>query len=261
MRIGTDRSRQARHLASLLASAAVAAMVAGCQTASQAPVHTGSIANSAVVVPSDLSSEEALGAVRTWGAAYTRDEKDKAAALNYAAALRAAGETGQGVAVMRKAAIYHPTDREVLAAFGKALAADGKFREALATVQRAQHSDNPDWQLLATEGAILDSMAQHDEARARYRQALVLAPNDPQVLNNLGLSYLLTNELAEAEKALRKAAENPKATLKIRQNLALVLRLRGKDGEANGVPGGSDMPEAIGEAGGQENTWKALAEL
>ena len=103
--------------------------------------------------------------MQTWGAAYARNEKDKVAALNYAAALRAAGQTGQAVAVMRKAAIYHPEDREVLAAFGKALAADGQFQEALATVRRAQRADNPDWQLLATEGGILDSLGKHDEAR------------------------------------------------------------------------------------------------
>ena len=136
------------------------------------------------------------------------------------------GENGQAVAVMRKSAIYHPEDREVLAAYGKALAANGKFQEALETVRRAQRADNPDWQLLSTEGGILDSVGQHEEARTRYRQALVLAPGEPQILNNFGLSYVLTNELEKAEEVLRQAAASPRATLKMRQNLALVLRLR-----------------------------------
>jgi Flp pilus assembly protein TadD len=243
----------------LLVGCAAAAMLAGCQTARQEPVSTGSIGNSAVIIPSDLSAEEAIGAVQQWGAAYTRDEKDKVAALNYAAALRAAGETRQAVAVTRKAAIYHPNDREVLAAFGKALAANGQFAEALATVRRAQRADNPDWQLLATEGGILDSVGEHDEARARYRQALVLAPGEPQILNNLGLSYLLTNELADAETALRQAAENPKATRKIRENLALVLRLRGKEDEAARISGVARKAQAVREDVLQENTWEELA--
>jgi Flp pilus assembly protein TadD len=257
-----DTGRRPRLACNLLAGCAALAILAGCQTASREPAATGSIGNSATLTPSDLSPEEALSAVQKWGAAYTENEKDKVAALNYAAALRAAGETGQAVAVMRKAAIYHPEDREVLAGFGKALAANGQFKEALATVQRAQRADNPDWRLLATEGGILDSLNQHEDARARYRQALVLAPGEPQILNNLGLSYLLTNELAEAEKALRQAAESPKATLKIKENLALVLRLQGKEDEASRISGSpAAVPPVARAAGGEENTWDELAKI
>src|SRR5690349_9465577 len=114
------RTGPAGLLLRLLAGAALTALLAGCQTAStEGPAHTGSIGNSAIISPSDLTPDQAVSAVQTWGAAYGRDEKDKAAALNYAAALRAAGQDGQAVAVMRKAAIYHPEDREVLASYGK----------------------------------------------------------------------------------------------------------------------------------------------
>jgi Flp pilus assembly protein TadD len=260
-----SRPRQARILSHLLASSALMVILAGCETASQAPAHTGSIGNSAIVTPSDLTPEEAIGAVQIWGAAYTRDEKDRVAALNYAAALRAAGETGQAVAVVRKAAIYHPEDREVLAAYGKALAADGKFEEALATVRRAQRADNPDWRLLSTEGGILDSLGRNEEARALYRQALVLAPSEPQILNNVGLSFVLTNELEEAERVLREAVASPKATRKIRQNLALVLRLRGKNAEADQFVGAAGPAAAVpppvqGAAEPEKNSWKDLAQ-
>jgi Flp pilus assembly protein TadD len=250
-------SENRRRLAGLLAGSALALLLAGCQTArNEAPATTGSIGNSTIISASDLSAEEALGAVQHWGAAYSRDEKDKVAALNYAAALRAAGETGQAVAVMRKAAIYHSEDREVLAAFGKALAANGRFKEALATIRRAQRADNPDWQLLSTEGGILDSLGQHEDARRLYQQALVLAPGEPQVLNNLGLSYVLTNELDQAELILREAAASPKATRKIRENLALVLKLKGEQ-ETGMLPG---PDEAVQQgAVSEENIWDELA--
>ncbi len=241
-----------------LACSFLCLVLAGCQTASTGPERTGSIGSSATVTASDLSPEAAIGAVQIWGAAYGRNEKDREAALNYAAALRAAGQTGQGVAVMRKAAIYHAADREVLAAFGKALAADGKFKEALATVRRAQRADNPDWQLLATEGGIRDSLGQHDDARAIYQQALVLAPGEPQILNNLGLSYALTDELDKAEEVLRRAAADPRASLKTRQNLALVLRLKGKHQEAAQISGAEQLPAQ--DSGAQENTWAELAQ-
>lgn len=262
MGIGTRRIRRRNYVRRLLAGSILAVTLAGCQTTTpQDPGYTGSISSSAALTPSDMTPEQALGAVQHWGAAYGRNEKDKMAALNYAAALRAAGETGQAVSVMRKAAIYHADDREVLAAFGKALAADGKFQEALATVRRAQRTDNPDWQLLGAEGGILDSLGGHDDARALYRQALVLAPGEPQILNNLGLSYVLTNELEKAEEVLRQAAADPRATLKVRQNLALVLSLRGKGGEIGQVPGDAAAgADPVQGAVTQENTWAELAE-
>src|SRR5690606_18302685 len=154
--------------------------------------------------------------------------------------------------------IYHPRDREVAAEYGKALAADGRFKEALATVRRAQRPDNPDWSLLATEGGILDSLGQHEEARSIYQQALVLAPGEPQVLNNLGLSYVLTDELDKAEKVLREAAASPRETPKTRENLALVLRLRGKGAEAAQVSRAQAPAPAAADTV-QENTWAELA--
>ena len=243
------------------------ALLAACQStgSSREPMQTASIRSVPTLSASDLSQDQALRAVQGWGAAYSRNEKDKAAALNYAAALRAAGQTKQAVAVLRKAAIYHPKDRQVLAAYGKALAADGQFEEALVTVQRAQHRDNPNWQLLAAEGGILDSLGKNEEARSIYRQALVLAPGEPQVLNNLGLSYLLTGDLDEAEKTLRQAAANPGASIRVRQNLALVLGLKGDFQEAEAVAT-RDLPADQAKANmaylkamlDQQNTWKDL---
>ena len=246
----------------LAAASLLSLTLAACLTTqNQSPAHTGSISSGVVLTGSDLSPEQALAAVQKWGAEYGRNEKNKLAALNYAAALRAAGETAQGVAVMRKAAIYHPTDREVLAGFGKALAADGKFEEGLAAIRRAQRTDNPDWQLLAAEGAILDSLGHHPDARNLYRQALVLAPGEPQVLNNLGLSYVLTSELDEAEKVLQQAAASPKATYKTRQNLNLVLSLKAKGGGAKvSARSAPDLSAAAPEPTVEVNTWEELAQ-
>jgi len=51
-------------------------------------------------------------------------------------------------------------------------------------------------------------------------------------MSNLGLSYALSKQLPQAEETLRDAANNPKADMRVRQNLALVLALEGKFGEA-----------------------------
>lgn len=238
----SSRKGRAAALRNLAAGSLFALALAGCQSTG---THGSGASNiGGALAPSDLSQDQAVGAVQKWGAAYSRNEKDKLAAINYAAALRAAGETSQAVSVMRKSAIYHPTDRDVLAGFGKALAADGQFPEALQTIRRAQRRDNPDWQLLSAEGGILDSIGEHDQARALYRQALVLAPGEPQVLNNLGMSYVLTGELDKAEETLKQAAAHPSATLRVRQNLELVQGLRSKGGGSGKVAARATAPEA-----------------
>ncbi len=52
------------------------------------------------------------------------------------------------------------------------------------------------------------------------------------MLSNLGLSYALGKDLKNAETTLRRAAALPGADPRVRQNLALVVGLQGRFGEA-----------------------------
>jgi Flp pilus assembly protein TadD len=61
------------------------------------------------------------------------------------------------------------------------------------------------------------------------------------VLSNLGLSYMLTRELPQAEETLRRAYANPRADGRVRQNLALVVGLQGRFAEAETIAKG-DLP-------------------
>ena len=58
------------------------------------------------------------------------------------------------------------------------------------------------------------------EARRLYAEALKMAPNEASILNNLGLSYLLTNELPKAEATLRRAGSDPTRLLQVTLYLA-----------------------------------------
>jgi Flp pilus assembly protein TadD len=62
-------------------------------------------------------------------------------------------------------------------------------------------------------------------------------------MSNLGMSYLLTGELAEAERVLRQAAALPNADSRVRQNLALVVGLEGRFAEAEKIAGSELSPE------------------
>lgn len=157
---------------------------------------------------------------------------EKRASLTYAAALRANRQHAQAVAVLQRASLANVGDKEVAAAYGKALADVGRFKEAMEVLSGAHGADRPDWRILSTQGAISDQMGEHERARDYYRQALQLSPDEPNVLANFGLSYVLTRDLAKAEELLRRAAAHPKADERVRANLALVESLKAQGGRA-----------------------------
>ena len=85
---------------------------------------------------------------------------------------------------------------------------------------RAHSPDNPDWRILSVQGTALDQLGRHDEARRYYASALKIVPDEPSVLSNLGLSYVLSKDLPKAEEMLRRAYASGKADARVRQNLA-----------------------------------------
>jgi Flp pilus assembly protein TadD len=60
-------------------------------------------------------------------------------------------------------------------------------------------------------------------------------PEEPSVLSNLGMSYVLSGDLPKAESVLRRAYASPKADARVRQNLGLVVGLQGRFAEAESI--------------------------
>ncbi|MFC7397642.1 tetratricopeptide repeat protein [Chelatococcus sp. GCM10030263] len=182
------------------------------------------------------------------GRRYEADPGDKIAALAYGRALREIGQHEQAAAVLRQAVIRAPGDKTLLAAYGKALIDVGNFKQAGEVLARAHTPDNPDWSVLSAQGTVADQLGDHEAARRYYLAALRLAPGEPTLLSNLGLSYALSRDLPQAERALRQAAASPKADDRVRQNLALVLSLEGKAKEAATFMRSDMPPEQLAEA-------------
>ena len=162
------------------------------------------------------------------GRRYDAKPGEKSVSLAYGELLKKNGQFIQSTAVLEAAAIKNPKDTEVLAAYGKSLIDVGRLQEASEILPRAHSPDRPDWRILSAQGSIADQMGDSARARQYYEAALKIAPGEPTILSNLGLSYALDKNLPEAEKALRQAAASPHATDKIRANYALVLSLQGK---------------------------------
>ena len=224
--------RQQSPLARLLASAAMTAVLSaglgGCQTMSDI---TGSITSKAEASP----TADPKSAAETYGERYRASPKDAEAALAYGQALRSTGQRSQAVAVFEQATIANPGNKTLLAGYGRALADNGNFQQAFDVLSRAHSPDNPDWRILSVQGTALDQLGRHDEARRYYASALKIAPDEPSVLSNLGLSYVLSKDLPKAEETLRRAHASTRADARVRQNLGLVVGLQGRFPEAEAI--------------------------
>lgn len=208
------------------------ASLAGCMTDKTV---TGSIqpTSASREVSTPQASEARLRELAAkYAAAYEKNPNDAANAYAYGVTLRGLGQRAQALAVLEAASIRNPTQKQILAAYGRALADAGRYDDAFGVLGKAHTPDAPDWRILNAQGAILDQLGRTEEARRYYESALKIAPGEPSILSNLGLSYALSKDLGRAEATLAQAALSPKADDKVRANLAMVQRL--KAGRKNG---------------------------
>ena len=222
------RPRATRRFAAALCVALAAAGLAGCKSTGDA---TGSINMSAL--PSDPARLHAR--VEELGRRYEAKPADAKLAMAYAAGLRAEDRHAQAVAVLQDAVAKNPNDLALIGAFGKALADAGRLKEAAAALERAHTPERPNWSVLSAQGSVADQLGDHERAQRYYDAALKIAPGEPGVMSNLGLSYALSRDLPRAEATLRQASRDARADGRVRQNLALVLALSGKYQEAEEV--------------------------
>ena len=224
--------RQQLSFARLLTSAAITTILAvglgGCQTMSDI---TGSLGARAEARP----DSDPRRAVDVYGERYRANPKDAQAALGYGQALRAAGQRAQAAAVLEQATIANPGNKALLAGYGRALGDNGSFQLSFDVLTRAHSPENPDWRILSVQGTDLDQLGRHDEARRYYASALKIVPEEPSVLSNLGMSYVLSKELPKAEEVLRRAYASTQADARVRQNLGLVVGLQGRFAEAESI--------------------------
>ncbi len=235
----------------------------GCQTSSLSDI-TGTV-GATQDAPLPTSEPDLRHYSEEWGRRYDSNPDNKIAAMNYARALRALTQYAQAVAVMQRLAAKYPNDMAVLGAYGKSLADAGRLQEAADVLSRAHTPEHPNWSILSAQGSVADQLGDHSQAQAYYDAALKIKPDQPEVLSNLGLSYALAKRLPQAQTTLERAAAQPGADMRIRQNLALVLALQGKFNEAETISSRDLSPidaatnvATIKQMISQSNTWQQI---
>ncbi len=135
------------------------------------------------------------------------------AQIGKAQALQEEGRTDDALAAMRAAVERFPDALEAHTALGDMLRRESRFEEAAAAYDRAiallgDAAQPQYWPLFYQRGITLERSKQWNRAEADFRKALELEPDQPDVLNYLGYSWVERGEnLGEAEKMIRQAVD------------------------------------------------------
>jgi Flp pilus assembly protein TadD len=160
-----------------------------------------------------------------------------------------------------------PDHAEALLELARGHIARGRAFDAIAPLRRASALAPRDWRPVSLLGVAYEQTERAAEARTIWEQALTLSPENPGVLANLALSWAAAGDLPRAEGLLRRAVARPDATLRVRQNLVLVLGLQGKMTEAERLLREDLPPEMVAAnlnwlrsaaAAGSGRSWDAV---
>ncbi|HZP20474.1 MAG TPA: tetratricopeptide repeat protein [Bauldia sp.] len=122
------------------------------------------------------------------------------------------GKTDEGAAHIKRVTDSDPSDLEAIMALGAVYRAHDRFAEAadvyskgIATIADKAKAD---WRIFYFRGVSLERSKRWDEAEADFKQALAIDPNQPQVLNYLGYSWVDKGiHLDEALKMIQAAVD------------------------------------------------------
>jgi Flp pilus assembly protein TadD len=241
----------ARFTTRLLGSVAVSLALSGCaMTADTAPKPAEKANVEPALRQAAMMSERNASygeAAQHYAALHAKYPQDKAITLALARNLRFAGNPQQAIAVINRSAATQSPDALTLLELGKDYLAADQLNLAKPTLERAKAAAPLNWEILSSLGVVYDYEGQYGQAQEQYDAALFLDPENPTVLNNKALSLAQQGRLDEAVKTMKVATDQPSASAQARQNLALLMALKG-DAEAAERLARKDLPPAVAEA-------------
>jgi Flp pilus assembly protein TadD len=213
---------------------------------------------------------DALSRQIFWSDQADIDPTDPVAGVKAAQALRELGRFDQAAEMASRVLVIQPANVDAMLELGRAHIARGQAFYGIAALEGARDARPSDWRPWSLLGAAYEQVRRPDVARTAWAQALVLSPDNPDVLSNMAMSAMTRGDTAGAEPLLRRAVAQPGASLKVRLNLAMVLGLTGNLAEAEQMLRRDLPPEAADRnlswlrerAGGagvdQARTWGSL---
>lgn len=217
---------------SLALAVAPALALGGCEIASwfepgetlSKEIISTSLSSAANSAESSGDFRSAMGHYRTL---YERSPKDRALALKLARAMRLAGEVRQAATLLEQFNRTNGADGDSRVELAKAYMASDQLALSKRNLAEARTLAPKNWEVPSLLGVIHDYEGDSATARVHYDIALALSPDNPNILNNLGLSMAMAGDLDGAIDVLHKAKDQVAASPHIRQNLALLLAMKG----------------------------------
>jgi Flp pilus assembly protein TadD len=175
---------------------------------------------------------EPLARAAFWSHEADVDPSDADAGVRLSAVLRQLGRYDEADAAATKVIALHPDNVEAILEIARARISEKQGFYAIQPLRQASRLAPKDWRPHSLLGVALEQSLRPAEALEAYDKALSLSPENPSVLSNLAMYHASRGERAQAEALLRRAVVRPDATVRVRQNLALVLGLEGRLDEA-----------------------------
>jgi len=145
-------------------------------------------------------------------------------------------EKGLADEAMREFDVIEKTDpHNGLAHLGKGMVffRKGDLEQARSRFENALSLDEKLWEAHAFLGLIFDRDKETTEkAREHYKKGIALNPASVELYNNLGISYYLQGDYAEAVAAYRKALRIDPSSRRVCNNLGLALTRTGEYNDA-----------------------------
>ena len=167
-----------------------------------------------------------------WNHEFEIDPTDAVAGVNTAAAMRALGRDEEAADVAGRVLVLQPKNTDALLEVARANIAANRGFYAVDPLRQVAAIAPNDWRPWSLLGVAYEQAERHEEALEAHNRAMTLAPNNPAVLSNMALFRATHGSPDQAEVLLRRAIAEPGAGAQERQNLALVLGMEGKMGEA-----------------------------
>ena len=248
--------RAPARLALLAGIALTSGALSGCAVMQQPTAQEQALATTAEaknILPATREERDAadrtdlLNQATFWGKEFDKNPSDYETALKLSRVLRAIGSSQRATEVSSQALNLKQGDVELSLVFAQASLDEGRPEDAVTVLARAEGAGKNDWRMLSIIGVTMDQLDQHTPAQDYYKRALLLSPDNPKILSNLGLSYALANKPQLAEQTLRQASAVNDADARVHQNFALVLGVQGKFAEAEKAIG-PDTPKELVES-------------
>ena len=247
-------AKPVRHIkARVLPLCGIASMVvilAGCQQSTQAIRSDRLDAYVARNAQSAEDNRDYAGALKHYASLRESDPGNALATAGMARNLRGLGRHEEAVKVVEETLGQQKSPpATLLLEHGRSLLAAGQPEKALATLKKASEADGKDWRIPNVQGIACDRLSLPEDAEVHYRRALTLSPDNPEILNNLGLSRALAGNLEEGLALVRQASEHPAARTATRDNARENIRLlESLRQSAKGSPKGDTAKAATGGA-------------